>query len=75
MVIITVKNLLLVEVMGSELVDGWEVSLLCIRNGGVKYKVTRRYPTLSISETLFFSSLFEAKVQLNEWLQQSSHLF
>jgi hypothetical protein len=36
---------------------------------GTKFKVTRRIPALSVSETKVFDSQVEAKKQLEDWLQ------
>lgn len=48
----------------------WIVSLLGIGNReGIKYKVTRSIPELSISETKIFKNKKEALEQFNEWLE------
>ena len=48
----------------------WEVSIMRLENGvGIKFKVTRRMPTLYIAETKMFTSKEEAKKQFDEWLQ------
>ena len=47
-----------------------EISIIEIENDiGKKYKVTRRIPELSISETRVFRSKEEAKKQFDEWLK------
>ena len=38
-------------------------------NGEIKYKVTKRIPYLSVSETKIFKSKEEAKKQFYEWLE------
>lgn len=47
----------------------WEVSLMKLENDGKKYKVTRRIPELSVSETKVFKTKKEAIEQFNEWLK------
>mgnify|MGYP001617041006 CR=1 len=48
----------------------WEVSFMQLENGTeIKFKVTRRMPSLSIAETKMFNSKEEAKRQFDEWLQ------
>lgn len=37
-------------------------------NGKKRYKVTRRFPDLAVSDTLFFSSKKKARQQFREWL-------
>ena len=45
-----------------------EISIIELENSiGKKYKVTRRLPGLSISETKIFRSKKSAKKKLNEW--------
>ena len=47
----------------------WEVSLAEFRdNGNRKYKLTRRIPGLSVSETKFFETKEEAITKMKEWL-------
>ena len=47
----------------------WEVSIIELENNiGKKYKVTRKIPELSVSETKIFRSKQKAKEQLEEWL-------
>jgi hypothetical protein len=47
----------------------WEVSIMEFQNDlGKKYKVTRRFPEMSIAETKIFSSKEKAKLQFEEWL-------
>lgn len=47
----------------------WEISIIgIVDNEENKYKVTRRYPNLSIAETKIFKSKEEAKKQFEEWL-------
>jgi hypothetical protein len=47
----------------------WEVSIIEVENHiGKKYKVTRRVPELSVSDTKVFRSKEEAKKQFEEWL-------
>ena len=46
-----------------------EVTIIELKNSVKRYKVTRRIPDLSISETLVFSSKEEAKKQFDEWLE------
>ena len=49
--------------------DNWELSLLVFKDSGiVKYKVTRRFPDLSVAETKIFNSMDEARIQLDEWM-------
>lgn len=47
----------------------WEVSLSELHDGEIVFKVTRRIPELSVSETLFFKTKNEAKKQFDEWLK------
>lgn len=48
----------------------WKISCIELQNGkGKKYKVTRRIPEISISETRMFRSKKKAQAQLQEWLQ------
>ncbi len=44
----------------------WEVSIISIGNSA--YKVTRRLPGLSVSETKIYGSLEEAVKKFREWL-------
>ncbi|MBI4154755.1 hypothetical protein HY498_01575 [Candidatus Woesearchaeota archaeon] len=46
-----------------------EVSLLVLRDNGKMYKVTRRIPELTVSETRMFKTKKEARKQFNEWLE------
>ena len=47
----------------------WEASVIELKNGkGRKYKVTRRMPKMSVSETKVFKTREEAIKQLQEWL-------
>ena len=47
----------------------WEVSIIELKNGkGKKYKVTRRMPEMSVSETKIFKTKEKAIKQLQEWL-------
>jgi hypothetical protein len=46
----------------------WEVSLIEFKNDEKKgYKITRRIPEMSISETKIFSSKKKAMQQFQEW--------
>ena len=48
----------------------WEISIMEFSNQiGRKYKVTRRFPELSVSETKVFKSKKRAKKQFNDWLE------
>ena len=48
----------------------WEVSIIELQeNGKKKFKVTRRVPALSVSETKIFDNIEEAKKQFDEWLE------
>ena len=48
----------------------WEISIAEFKNQkGKKYKVTRRLPDLSVSETKIFRSKEEAKKQFDDWLE------
>ncbi|HLC80764.1 MAG TPA: hypothetical protein VJG31_03245 [Candidatus Nanoarchaeia archaeon] len=48
----------------------WEVSIMRLENSaGIKFKVTRKMPTLYIAETRMFTSKEEAKRQFDEWLK------
>lgn len=48
----------------------WEISFIELKNSvGKKFKVTRRIPSLSISETKIFGSKKKAKEQFDEWLK------
>ena len=47
----------------------WEVSITEVHDGEIKkYKVTKRLPELSISETRILDSKEEAIKLFNEWL-------
>ena len=59
------------EVLLNKLIkmNNWEVSIIELKkNGKIKYKVTRRLPTMSVAETKMFNSKEEAMKQLQEWL-------
>ena len=46
----------------------WEVTIIELENTtGKKYKVTRKYPEMSVSETRIFDSKNLAKKQFEEW--------
>ena len=48
----------------------WEISIIELKNHkGKKFKVTRRYPELSVAETKLFKSKEKAKKQFEEWLE------
>jgi hypothetical protein len=48
----------------------WEVSLLAFReNGRKRFKVTRRLPDLSVSETRIFTDKKKAEQLFDEWLE------
>ena len=52
------------------MIKKWEISILEYENHiGKKYKVTRRMPDLSVSETKVFISIEDAKKQVEEWLK------
>jgi len=52
------------------LVKKWEVSFIKLSDGKEKrFKVTRRIPDLSISETRIYKSKKEAKKRFDEWLK------
>lgn len=47
----------------------WEVSIMEVHEDkDIKFKVTRRIPDLSVSETKVFNSKEKAKKQFEEWL-------
>lgn len=49
--------------------NNWEISILEIENDiGKKYKVTRRYPDLGVSETKIFKTRKDAEEQVKKWL-------
>lgn len=51
-------------------VKKWEVSIMELKSGNnKKFKVTRRIPELSISETKIFTGKEKAKRQFYEWLK------
>ncbi len=51
------------------LIKNWEISIIIIETEkGTKYKVTKRVPELSVSETKIFDDLEKAKKQFEEWL-------
>lgn len=53
-----------------DLVTKWEVSIIELENHvGKKYKVTRRFPDMSVSETKMFLSKRSARNQFNRWLE------
>ncbi|MBU0628630.1 MAG: hypothetical protein KKC75_05540 [Nanoarchaeota archaeon] len=48
----------------------WEISIMEVHgDDGIRFKVTRSLPELSVSETNVFSSKEEAKKQFDEWLK------
>ena len=50
----------------------WEVSVMEYQDEmGIKYKVTRRIPELSVAETKIFNSKEKAKLQFEEWLSKN----
>jgi len=46
-----------------------EVTIIRLGNGRPKYKVTKRIPEMSVSQTKFFTSKEDAKRQFEEWLE------
>ena len=46
----------------------WEVNIIELKDNGKRYKVTRRIPDMSVSETRIFKSKEKAIKQLEEWL-------
>ena len=46
----------------------WIVSIMELKENGKKFKVTRRIPELSVSETKLFKTKKKAKKQFDEWL-------
>ncbi len=48
----------------------WLVSFLRLRKNGYRYKVTRRLPELSLSETKFFRTKKQAEEQVQQWLNE-----
>ena len=48
----------------------WEVTIMELSNGGVRYKVTRRMPEYLVAETKVFDSKEDALYQVQEWLDQ-----
>ena len=47
----------------------WEITIMELRNGvEKKYEVTRRFPSLAVSETKLFRTREEARKQFDEWL-------
>lgn len=52
------------------LTKNWEVSIMELQNDvGSKFKVIRKLPELSVSETKMFRSKTEAVKLFEEWLQ------
>ena len=48
----------------------WKISILELDKDGIKiYKVSRRIPEMSISETKIFKTKEEAKNKIKEWLE------
>ena len=48
----------------------WEVSIIVLQDDiGKKFKVTRRLPELSVSETKIFRDKEKAKQLFDEWLK------
>ena len=48
----------------------WTISILGFEDDeGIKYKVTRSIPELSVNETKVFLTKKEALEQFNEWLE------
>ena len=48
----------------------WEVSIAEFQEDvGLKYKVTRRLPEMSVAETRVFTNKEEAKKLFDEWLK------
>ena len=46
----------------------WEVSIMELSGNGRKFKVTRRIPEMSVSETKLFRTKKKAKKQFDDWL-------
>ena len=46
----------------------WIVSIMELKDNGKKFKVTRRIPELSVSETKLFRTKKKAKKQFDDWL-------
>jgi len=54
----------------THLTKKWEISIIELEDiAGIKYKVTRRLPEMSVAETKIFNSKKEAITQFNEWLK------
>jgi len=49
----------------------WEVTIVELTNSITRYKVTRRYPELSIAETLVFNDKQDAILAVQRWLDSS----
>ena len=50
--------------------NNWKVSILELDKNGIKiYKISRRIPDMSISETKIFKTKEEAKNKVKEWLE------
>ena len=48
----------------------WEITILQFKNHeGIKFKVTRRLPNMSVAETKIFRTKEEAQEQINKWLE------
>lgn len=50
--------------------QNWEISLIQLKNGGIKYKVTRKNLENFVSETLVFKNKLEAILKFDEWTNQ-----
>lgn len=47
----------------------WEVSIISLKDENeIVYKVTRRYPSMSVAETKVFTDKESAKKQFEDWL-------
>jgi hypothetical protein len=46
-----------------------EVSIIELKDNGKKFKVTKRVPDMSISDTKFFDSKEDALKQFKTWLE------
>lgn len=49
----------------------WQVSIMELDDNGKRFKVTRRIPSLSVSETKIYKTKQEAMKKFNEWANSS----
>ena len=52
----------------------WEITITELKDNGTRYKVTRRFPNQSVSETKMFLLKEAAKKQFEVWLKEAGRI-